>query len=70
MVSLFSVSGNLSRIFGPAAFTTLYSYYGPKLLFGIMDVGLFISLLLTIFFYKRLIPYKLYRRKKKEKRLM
>ena len=64
-MSLFSVSGNISRIFGPALFTTLYSYYGPKSLFALMDIGLGFGLIIMIIIYKRLVPYKEYLKKNK-----
>ena len=67
MVSLLSIAGNLSRILGPTVFTSFYAYYGPKLLIGMMDAGLFISLVLAAIFYTRLIPYKQYTRCMKEK---
>ena len=57
MLSLLNLSGNLSRIIGPTMFTSIYTYYGPKLLILTMDVGLSISLLFSIAFYKKLIPY-------------
>ena len=60
MMSLLNISGNISRISGPTVFTTIYAYYGPKILILIMDVGLFISLLLSVTFYRRLIPYRDY----------
>ena len=69
MVSLLSIAGNLSRILGPTMFTAVYTYYGPRPLIAMMDVGLFVSLLLTITFYKRLIPYKDYIRIKKKNQM-
>eukprot|EP00794_Sanderia_malayensis_P007196 gene7196-8002_t len=64
LVSLFSIAGNLSRIFGPTVFTTLYYYYGPKGIFGVMDIGLFFAFILMLVFYKRMIPYQDYMQKK------
>ena len=58
MLSLLNLSGNMSRITGPSVFTSIYAYYGPKLLILTMDVGLSISLLFSIVFYNKLIPYK------------
>ncbi len=68
LVSIFSISGNLSRILGPTLFTLVYSGYGPKAIFGIIDVALFVAFLISAIFYKRLLPYSEYVKKKSKSR--
>ena len=58
LVSIFSISGNLSRILGPTLFTSIYFVYGPKGAFGLLDVGIYVALMITLVFYKRLVPYQ------------
>ncbi|KAF2354785.1 Major facilitator superfamily [Trinorchestia longiramus] len=55
-MGLMTSTGSLSRMSGPIFVTWIYSSYGTRWTFGILTVILVGSLILSLVFYKRLVP--------------
>ena len=58
-MGLLSAFGSLSRVLGPIFVSYIYTNYGTYLVMAAMSVSMVISLILTLIFYKRLIPLQI-----------
>jgi len=58
-MGLLSSFGSLSRVLGPIVVSYIYTNYGTYLVIGLMCLTMVIALVLTLVFYKKLVPIKL-----------
>ena len=58
-MGLLSSFGSLSRVLGPIAVSYIYTNYGTYLVIGLMCASMVVALVLTLIFYKKLIPIKM-----------
>lgn len=55
-MGILSAFGSLSRVIGPIFVSFIYKNYGTYLTMGVMVITMFISLIVTLATYKRLVP--------------
>ena len=65
MMGFLSGAGSLGSILGPLTLTSIYHKEGPIIGYLIFIGVLIIAVLIAVAFYKRLIPYSLYKEKMK-----
>jgi len=65
MMGLFSGAGSLGSILGPLLLTSIYNEEGPTVGYLILIGVLILPMFPAIAFYKRLIPYSMYKKKMK-----
>ena len=58
-MGLLSSFGSLSRVLGPIAVSYIYTNYGTYIVIGLMCASMVVALVLTLIFYKKLIPIKM-----------
>ena len=58
-MGLLSAFGSLSRVLGPIVVSYLYTNFGTYLVIGLMCASMVIALVLTLIFYRKLVPLKL-----------
>jgi len=65
MMGYMSAFGSLGRIFGPLLLAKLYSEEGPRLTFLVSIFIVLLGILITLAFYKRLVPYSVFEERSK-----
>ena len=53
---MFATSGSVARVVGPLLVTEIYEQWGTYVMFGTVTATLVISLAVTLFSYKTLVP--------------
>uniref|UniRef100_A0A2P2I225 Major facilitator superfamily domain-containing protein 8-like n=1 Tax=Hirondellea gigas TaxID=1518452 RepID=A0A2P2I225_9CRUS len=62
-------TGSLSRMSGPIFVTLIYSNYGTRWTFGALTAVLIISMILSVIFYKRLVPMNVNKNSPEDERM-
>ncbi|KAI6654608.1 hypothetical protein LOD99_1004 [Oopsacas minuta] len=58
MMGFLTAAGSLARSIGPIFVSYVYMHTGPQITFAILDGYIGIVIILSVIFYKRLVPYK------------
>ncbi|XP_060589826.1 major facilitator superfamily domain-containing protein 8-like [Ruditapes philippinarum] len=53
-----TAAGSLARTLGPVFVSQVYDAYGPRVAFTAMTANIFITLIILLIVYKRLVPFK------------
>jgi ceroid-lipofuscinosis MFS transporter 7 len=53
-----TAAGSLARALGPVFVSQVYDAYGPRVAFTAMTANIFITVIILLIVYKRLVPFK------------
>ena len=58
-MGLLTAAGSLARVLGPLMVSYVYNGYGLYVTYGLIMASMIIALILTVLFYKRMVPLKM-----------